>query len=75
MEVRTDCKAVQFYNAKHLSERKGKGGAIYRPYGAVCLETEGRQTMRGMPVAEENVLSGGVPRERISEFRFIFEEN
>ena len=75
MEVRTDCKAVQFYNAKHLGERKGKDGAVYLPFGAVCLETEGRQTMRNLPVAEENVLSAGVPCVRMSEFRFIFEEN
>ena len=76
MEIRTNCKAVQFYNAKYLSERKGKGGAIYRPYGAVCLETEGRQTQRDMTIAEENIL---VPQmmfdQRITKYKFLYEEN
>ena len=74
MEIRTNCTAVQFYNAKYLSERKGKGGAVYRPYGAVCLETEGRQTMRNMPVAEENVLFGNTAA-RSTSHRFIIEED
>ena len=76
MEIETDCKAVQFYNAKYLSERPGKGGAVYRPFGAVCLETEGRQTQRDMTIAEENIL---VPQmmfdQRITKYKFLYEEN
>ena len=76
MEIRTNCTAVQFYNAKFLSERCGKGGAQYGPFGAVCLETEGRQTLRGMPIAEENILARSrVSHERITKFRFIIEED
>lgn len=75
MEVRTDCKAVQFYTAEYLTERRGKGGVIYRPYGAVCLETEGRQTMPDLPIAPENILSGdGKQSVRNTRYRFIFEE-
>ncbi len=75
MEVRTDCKAVQFYTAEYLTERRGKGGVIYRPYGAVCLETEGRQTMPDLPIASENILSGdGKQSVRNTRYRFIFEE-
>ena len=76
MEIRTDCKAVQFYNAKYLSERPGKGGAVYRPYGAVCLETEGRQAMPNRPIAEENVLMPErVLSERTTRYQFLYEEN
>ena len=76
MEIKTSCKAVQFYNAKYLGERKGKGGAIYRPFGAVCLETEGRQTLRNMLIAEENVLTPDrVLSERKTSFQFLYEED
>lgn len=76
MEIHTDCKAVQFYTAEYLTERKGKSGARYSPFGAVCLETQGRQTERNASVAEENILK---PHpffgERITEYRFIYRED
>lgn len=76
MEITTDCKAVQFYNAKYLSERVGKGGAVYRPFGAVCLETEGRQTMPDLMIADENVLKPDrVLSERKTRYHFLYEEN
>ena len=76
MQVRTDCKAVQLYTAEYLTERKGKGGAIYRPFGAVCLETEGRQTMPDRPVAPENILPGkGQAVHTTTQYRFIYEED
>lgn len=71
MEIETDCTAVQFYTAEYLSERKGKGGAIYRPFGAVCLETEGRQALRDVPIFAENVLRG--KRTRTTKIQFLFE--
>ncbi len=74
MEITTDCKAVQFYNAEYLSERKGKGGAVYRPFGAVCLETQGRQTLRGNSVYEENILYEGLPQTRTTQIRFLYTE-
>lgn len=76
MEIRTDCRAVQFYNAKYLSERQGKGGAVYRPFGAVCLETEGRQALKNAPIAEENVLTpDDVLSERTTRYQFLYEED
>lgn len=74
MIMRTNCSAVQFYNASFLSERKGKCGAVYRPFGAVCLEPEGRQTLPGMPVETENVLTPARPAERVTKYHFIYEE-
>ena len=76
MEIRTNCTAVQFYNTKFLGSRGGKGGAHYGPYGAVCLETEGRQTLRGTPIAQENILGRSrASHERITRFRFMIEED
>lgn len=74
LEIETDCRAVQFYNAGNLNERKGKDGKIYRPFDAVCLETEGRQARKNRPVAEENVLPAGGETVRRTAFRFIFQE-
>jgi aldose 1-epimerase len=75
MEVRTDNTAVQLYNAAYLSERIGKCGAIYRPFGAVCLETEGRQTVPGSPIAAENVLNPGRHLAlRETCYQFLYEE-
>lgn len=39
MSVVTDCPGVQFYTANDLQET-GKGGAVYGPRSAVCLETQ-----------------------------------
>ncbi|MBR0507467.1 MAG: galactose mutarotase [Clostridia bacterium] len=74
MEIRTDCKAIQFYNAEFLSNRQGKSGAVYRPFGAVCLETEGRQARRGVSIAEENILRDDHTNFRETSFQFLNEE-
>ncbi len=76
MEIMTDCAAVQLYTAEFLSERKGKQNALYRPFGAICLETQGRQAQRGRPIAEENVLSRpGSRKTRKTTYRFITKED
>ena len=75
LSVTTDRKAVQFYNAKYLGARGGKGGAQYGPFGAVCLETEGRQTLRDTPIPEENVLLPGGSVRSETDIRFLFRED
>ena len=75
MEITTSCSAVQFYNAKFLGERNGKGGAQYGPFGAVCLETQGRQALRNRPIAPENVVSTEYFLDpRSTKFTFIDKE-
>jgi aldose 1-epimerase len=76
MEIETNCRAVQLYTANFLTPRTGKGGASYGLFGAVCLETEGRQAMPDQPIAAENVLQpgeAGTPRE--TKYRFIIKED
>ena len=75
MEITTSCSAVQFYNTKFLGERRGKGGAHYGPFGAVCLETQGRQALRNRPIAQENVISTEYFLDpRSTKFTFIDKE-
>lgn len=40
MEVFTTLPAVQFYTANSISKITGKNGAVYKKYGAFCLETQ-----------------------------------
>lgn len=40
MAVSSNRPAIQFYTANYLSKRRGKGGASYEPYCAVCLEPQ-----------------------------------
>ena len=76
LEILTDCSAVQLYTAEFLSRRVGKGGAVYHPFGAVCLETQGRQAMRDRAVTEENILEQpGIAQTRKTTFRFLMRED
>ena len=40
MDVETTLEGVQLYTANFLSDRTGKGGAHYGPFGGFCLETQ-----------------------------------
>ena len=68
---RADQVRGQLWHGYGYKSRKGKGGAIYRPFGAVCLETEGRQALRDVPIFAENVLRG--KRTRTTKIQFLFE--
>ncbi|GFP99359.1 aldose 1-epimerase [Phtheirospermum japonicum] len=41
MELWSDQAGVQFYTSNMLKDTVGKGGVVYRQYGAFCLETQG----------------------------------
>ena len=72
MSIITDCKAVQLYTANFLSDRKGKGGVEYHPYGAVCLETESRQVPQDSTLPEESILLPNAPVSHTTKFHFLF---
>ncbi|KAE8669600.1 3-dehydroquinate synthase-like [Hibiscus syriacus] len=40
MELFSDQPGVQFYTANGLKDEKGKGGYVYQPHAALCLETQ-----------------------------------
>lgn len=72
MQIKTDCRAVQLYTANFLSERCGKGGAVYAPHNAVCLETESRQLFKGAPIPDESLMLPGKTKTHTTEFRFLY---
>lgn len=41
MEVATNKPGLQFYTANYVQNVTGKGGYVYEPYSALCLETQG----------------------------------
>jgi len=60
MEVWTTEPAVQFYSAIHLNGSiKGKGGATYGKYGAICLETQHYPDSPNHPDFPSTVLKPG----------------
>jgi galactose mutarotase-like enzyme len=41
MELWADQPGVQLYTSNWMKDEKGKAGAVYQQYGALCLETQG----------------------------------
>ncbi|XP_031094285.1 aldose 1-epimerase-like [Ipomoea triloba] len=41
MMLKANSPGVQLYTANNLKDKKGKSGAVYQSYAAVCLETQG----------------------------------
>lgn len=69
LEVYTDCKAMQLYTANSMKE-KGKGGIIYGPNAAFCLETQFFPNSINEPNFETPVFDAGVPYESKTYYHF-----
>ncbi|KAM3286571.1 galactose mutarotase [Capsicum chacoense] len=41
MDIKATAPGVQFYTANFVINTKGKGGYVYQPHSALCLETQG----------------------------------
>ncbi|XP_050381523.1 uncharacterized protein LOC126798559 [Argentina anserina] len=41
LELSTNAPGMQFYTSNYLKDVKGKGGFVYQPRAALCLETQG----------------------------------
>ncbi len=59
MEVFTDQPGVQFYTSIHMTEVKGRGGAVYRTNQALCLETQHFPDTPNKPNFPSTVLRPG----------------
>lgn len=71
MEVSTTQPGVQFYTANHLAgEIKGKHGAIYRPRGAYCFETQHFPDSPNHPAFPTTELKPGEDFKESTIFRF-----
>ena len=70
LAVETTQPGVQVYTAGFLSERKGKGGAVYGPANAVCLETQHFPDAIHHADFPSPVLKAGAEYEETTSFRF-----
>ena len=70
MEVFTDQPGMQLYTANSLGERPGKGGAVYGPRCAVCLETQHFPDSPARPEFPSVFLPAGAVFESVTVHRF-----
>ncbi len=73
MEVLTTQPGVQFYTANHVSELKGRDGAIYQPHSAFCLETQHFPDSPNQPHFPSTRLDPGAVYEEQTVYRFFAE--
>ena len=70
MEAWTDQPGMQFYTANYLTpEKSGKDGAVYRPKGAFCFETQGFPNATAYKHFPSPVLHAGEEYERKTVYR------
>ena len=71
MEVETTLPGVQLYTANFLEEgRPGKGGALYGPRHAFCLETQFFPDSPNQPAFPSTVLRAGERYDHTTRFVF-----
>ncbi|CAK7323034.1 unnamed protein product [Dovyalis caffra] len=59
MEILTNQPGVQFYTSNTLNQ-KGKGGFVYKPHAALCLETQGFPDSVNHPNFPSQIVNPGV---------------
>ena len=70
LELETTLPGVQVYTAGFLGERRGKGGALYGPRHAVCLETQYFPDSVNQPSFPSPVLRAGETYRQRTVYRF-----
>ena len=70
LEVQTTLPGVQLYTANGLGERTGKGGAVYGPRHAFCLETQFFPDSPNQPAFPSCILRAGEGYEQVTRYRF-----
>jgi aldose 1-epimerase len=70
LECWTTEPAVQFFTATNLTGVVGKGGALYSPYRAFCLETSHYPDSPNRPTFPSTILRPGSAYSQVTEFRF-----
>lgn len=75
MEVKTTSPGVQLYTCNFIEEgRKGKGGAVYGPRCACCLETQHYPDSPNQPSFPSVILKAGEKYGQITRFVFSVTE-
>ncbi|KAL4376504.1 hypothetical protein GQ457_02G019540 [Hibiscus cannabinus] len=70
MELFTDQPGVQFYSAKFLKDVRGKGGYVYQPFGALCLETQAFPDAVNHPNFPSSIVYPGNDYKHVMVFKF-----
>lgn len=72
MEVWTDAPGLQLYTSNALKDVVGKGGFVYGPHAAVCLETQGFPDSVNHPNFPSTIVSPGHIYRHHMLFKFSF---
>ncbi|GMJ09316.1 hypothetical protein like AT3G47800 [Hibiscus trionum] len=70
MELFTNQPGVQFYTANGLRDVKGKGGYVYQPHAALCLETQGFPDSVNHPNFPSTIVYPGKDYKHVMVFKF-----
>ena len=71
LEMTTSMEGMQLYTAGWLTERKGKGGAVYGQAHGVCLETQYFPNAVNCPAFPSPILRKGETLQQWTAFRFF----
>jgi aldose 1-epimerase len=72
LELWANQPGMQLYTGNWLRNIKGKGGRVYRPYGAVCLETQAFPDAVNHPNFPSEIVRPGVAYQHDMLFKFSF---
>lgn len=70
MELWSNQPGVQFYTSNMLKEVKGKGGAVYKKYAGLCLETQGFPDSVNHPDFPSQIVKPGQKYKHLMIYRF-----
>ncbi|MCI9336230.1 MAG: galactose mutarotase [Lachnospiraceae bacterium] len=70
MEVYTTLPGVQFYAGNFIQEEKGKGAAVYRKRGGLCLETQYFPDSVNKPAFPPCIFGGEKEYDSVTVYRF-----
>ncbi|KAJ8647041.1 hypothetical protein MRB53_000064 [Persea americana] len=73
MELWTNAPGVQLYTSNFLKDVVGKGGYVYEPHAAVCLETQGFPDSVNHPNFPSQIVNPGEVYKHYMLFKFTFE--
>ncbi len=73
LRAETTMPGVQLYSANYLTERKGKGEALYAPRCAFCLETQFFPDSPNQPAFPSAILKAGEKFDHTTRFLFSTE--
>lgn len=71
LEMATSLEGMQLYTAGWLTERRGKGGAVYGPTHAVCMETQHFPDAVNHENFPTPILRAGEPYRERTAYRFF----